>query len=445
MAPKNIAVIGSGISGLSAAWLLAKSHKVTLIERDSRLGGHTNTVSAQTADGPVPVDTGFIVFNEANYPNLTAMFDHLKVATAQSHMGFAVSLGGGRLEYNGEKLIGLFGQKRNLWRPEHWRLVQDLVRFFKTAERDITGMPEGISIGDFLRRGGYSKGFIDDHILPVSAAIWSTPSEGMLDFPAHTFVKFFANHGLLKIVGRPAWRTVMGGAQEYVSRLLSGARMETRVGTDIAAIHRHATGVEIVDSRGQRDHFDEVVMACHADQALKLLADPTPFERELLSGFKFSANRAVLHTDTSFMPRRRHLWCAWNYLRPESNGDDALSVSYWMNKLQPLPTKTNLFVTLNPTHDFAPDTIQYETSYEHPLFDTAAIAAQSRMSTIQGVNRTWFAGAWLGYGFHEDGLQSGLEVAERLGGVNRPWSVENGRGRIAHNWAEGDQALWAAE
>jgi len=445
MPQQHIAVVGSGIAGLSAAWLLSKSHKVTLFERERRIGGHTNTVNATTADGPVPVDTGFIVFNETNYPNLTALFDHLKVATAPAHMGFAVSLGEGRLEYNGEKLVGMFGQKRNLLRLDHWRLVQDLVRFFHSAERDIVEMPADMTIAEFLDEGGYSQSFVENHILPVSAAIWSTPSRGMLSFPAHTFVKFFANHGLLKIVGRPAWRSVMGGAQEYVSRILADTRMDVRQGVDIKAIRRHTNGVEIVDEQGISQSFDEVVLACHADQALKLLDDASIKERNVLSAFRFSKNRAVLHTDSSFMPKRRHLWCAWNYLRPDVERDDALSVTYWMNRLQPLPTRTDLFVTLNPYKEFAPGTVQYETEYEHPLFDAAAIDAQSSFSRIQGVNRTWFAGAWLGYGFHEDGLQAGLEVAERIGLLERPWKVANARARIAHNWMQGEPAKWAAE
>lgn len=444
MPQSSIAVIGSGISGLSAAWLLSRSHNVTLIEKDNRIGGHTNTVTAETPDGPIPVDTGFIVFNEANYPNLTAMFDHLKVATAQSHMGFAVSVGNGRLEYNGEKLVGMFGQKRNLLRLEHWRLVQDIIRFFNRAERDIVSMPAEMTIAEFLEQGGYSKGFIEDHILPVSAAIWSTPSRGILDFPAQTFVKFFSNHGLLKIVGRPLWRTVMGGSQEYVSRILADSRMDVQPGLDIVSVKRTAVGVELTERSGAKRVFDEVVFACHADQALAMLADVSDEERAILSAFRFSTNRAVLHTDNRFMPKRKHLWCAWNYLRPDDD-HELLSVSYWMNRLQPLPTRTNLFVTLNPYEEFAPGTVQYQTDYEHPIFDSAAIAAQSRMSRIQGTNRTWFAGAWLGYGFHEDGLQAGLEVAERIGMTERPWKVERARDRIAHNWHEGEPTRWAAE
>jgi len=444
MTTSSIAVIGSGISGLSAAWLLSRTQNVTLFEKAERLGGHTNTVIAQTANGPVPVDTGFIVYNEPNYPNLTALFDHLGVETARSYMSFAVSIGAGTMEYSGEYLWGLFGQARNIVRPRHWQLVADIMRFFRDAEKQIGDCDEDLSIGDFLIRYGYSQAFIDDHILPISAAIWSTPSRGMLDFPARTFIGFFSNHSLLQVLGRPVWRTVKGGSREYISRLLEDSRINTVTGADISAIRRHAQGAEIYFSDGSHQHFDQVVFACHADQALALLADATEAERSILSNFRFTPNRAVLHTDPAFMPKRRHLWSAWNYLR-HKRGEDALSLTYWMNKLQPLPTTTNLFVTLNPHADLAPGTVQQVIDYEHPLFDAAAIAAQRDLWQIQGQNRTWFAGAWMGYGFHEDGLQSGLEVAERIGQVMRPWSVPNQRYRIEHNWVDGDSQIRAAE
>lgn len=440
----SIAVIGSGISGLSAAWLLSRTQNVTLFEKDERPGGHANTILASTAQGGVPVDTGFIVYNERNYPNLTALFDHLNVETSRSYMTFAVSVGQGEMEYSGEYLWGLFGQRRNIIRPRHWKLVSDILRFFRDAEKQITACDDDLSIGDFLKRFGYSQAFIDDHILPISAAIWSTPSRGMLDFPAKTFIGFFANHSLLQVLGRPTWRTVKGGSREYVSRLLADQKTELVTSAKITAVRRHAQGAEIYFEDGSHRHFDEVVFACHADQALALLADATDAERRVLSCFKFTKNKAVLHTDSSFMPKRRHLWSAWNYLRG-SREEESLSLTYWMNKLQPLPTTTNLFVTLNPHMDFAPGSVQYEVDYEHPLFDATAVDAQRDLHQIQGVNRTWFAGAWMGYGFHEDGLQAGLEVAERIGGLLRPWNVPNQRYRIAHNWAQDGEQMQAAE
>ncbi|MBU1307678.1 MAG: FAD-dependent oxidoreductase [Alphaproteobacteria bacterium] len=440
----NIAVIGSGISGLSAAWLLSQTQNVTIFEQAGRLGGHSNTVTAKVPEGEVAVDTGFIVYNENNYPNLTAFFDHLGVPTVDSWMSFAVSIGEGKREYSGEYLNGLFGQRRNIIRPEHWKLVGDILRFFRAAEKQIAQCPDDLSIAEFLDRFGYSRVFIQDHILPISAAIWSTPSREMLSFPAKTFIEFFANHSLLQVNNRPLWRTVNGGSQQYVTRIVSHAPFESVLNAQIKAVERNSTGVELVFADGSRRGFDQVVFACHADQALALLADPSEAERDVLGSFRFSKNRATLHTDVSFMPKRKHLWSSWNYLRKAGSECD-LSLTYWMNELQPLPTKSNLFVTLNAYRDFAPGSVQYEVDYEHPLFDGRAIAAQRNLWQIQGVQQTWFAGAWMGYGFHEDGLQAGLEVAERIGPNQRPWTVAEARGRIAHNWVEGDRQQWAAQ
>lgn len=444
MSQAHIAVIGSGISGLSAAWLLSRSSRVTLFEKAPVLGGHTNTAIATTADGDVPVDTGFIVFNEKNYPNLTALFAHLGVETAASSMSFAVSLDSGRMEYSGNQLNGLFGQRRNILRLEHWQLVSDILRFFRQAERDVAKCPKDMSIGEFLEKHGYSRAFIDDHILPMSAAIWSTPSRGMLAFPAHTFIAFFANHSLLQVGNRPTWRTVKGGSRRYLHALLGDADIEAVTDAGISRVRRDEKGVDIDFADGTTRRFDQVVMACHADQALALLEDRSDAEARLLGNFRYVTNHAVLHSDTSFMPRRRHLWSSWNYLRSGA-GEDNLSLTYWMNRLQPLPTTSPLFVTLNPHREFAPGSVQYRVDYEHPLFDAPAISAQSDLWQIQGVNRTWFAGAWMGYGFHEDGLQAGLEIAERIGPVARPWTVPNQRYRIAHAWAGADQFAKAAE
>lgn len=440
----EIAVIGSGISGLSSAWLLSRTHNVTVLEKAPRLGGHSNTVLARTGTGAVPVDTGFIVYNEQNYPNLTAFFDHLGVQTAESNMGFAVSVAEGRMEYCGKHLNGLFGQRRNIIRAEHWQLVGDIMRFFREAQKQVSTCPDEMTIAQFLKKFDYSRVFIEDHILPISAAIWSTPTRGMLDFPAKSFIEFFANHSLLQVGNRPKWRTVQGGSRQYVNRIVGQGRFHTETGVDIARVVRLACGVEIVLRDGSRRHFDQLVFACHADQAFAMLADASAAERNILSAFRFTPNRAVLHTDASFMPRRRHLWSAWNYLRG-THGEEDLSLTYWMNRLQPLPTGTDIFVTLNPHRAFAPGAVQYSIDYEHPLFDSAALAAQKDIWEIQGVQSTWFAGAWMGFGFHEDGLQAGLEVAERIGPVSRPWSVPDQRYRIAHNWVKGDQLQWAAE
>jgi predicted NAD/FAD-binding protein len=442
---QRIAVIGSGISGLSAAWLLSKHHHVTVFDKADRIGGHVNTMVAQTRDGEVPVDTGFIVYNERNYPNFSALLGHLGVETAPSCMSFAVSLDEGAMEYAGAHITGLFGQKRNIVRIEHWRLVSDILRFFREAEKSAASLPDSVGIGDFLISSGYSRQFIDDHILPVSAAIWSTPSRSMMDFPARTFIAFFANHGLLKVVNRPQWRTVRGGARSYVARLLAERRFSSLTGQDIVAVERGDTEVTLRFADGSARIFDNVIMACPPGTALSLMADANDAERAVLGAFGKTTNRAVLHSDASYMPQRRHLWSAWNYLRSGPAGEESLSLTYWMNRLQPLGTKTDLFVTLNPERGFAPGTVQAEVDYDHPLFDVAAINAQKQLWQVQGRRRTWFAGAWMGYGFHEDGLQAGLEVAERIGPATRPWTAPAHRGRIAHNWAGEERTLWAAE
>jgi predicted NAD/FAD-binding protein len=442
MSSPTIAVIGSGISGLSAAWLLSRTHKVTVFDSAPRLGGHANTVSVRVPEGDLPVDTGFIVYNEANYPNLKAFFAHLGVETTPSCMSFAVSIAEGRREYSGKRLNGLFGQRSNIVRPEHWKLVGDILRFFREAERQVQTCPPGMSIAQFLDRFGYSRIFIEDHILPISAAIWSTPSRGMLDFPAKTFIEFFANHSLLQVSGRPIWRTVRNGSRNYIEKIAAEQAFESVLNARIAGVTRHAHGAELRMTDGTSRMFGQVILACHADDALALLDDPSDVERNVLGSFRFTDNHAVLHTDKSFMPRRRHLWSSWNYLRG-AEGENALSLTYWMNRLQPLATKTDVFVTLNAHRQFAPGSVQYEVSYRHPLFDARAIAAQRDLWQVQGTQRTWFAGAWMGYGFHEDGIQSGLEIAERLAPLQRPWPVA--RGRVAHNWAAGEAQVLAAE
>lgn len=441
----RVAVIGSGISGLSAAWLLSRTQSVVLFEKQDRLGGHTNTLTVPTSEGDVPVDTGFIVYNEANYPNLTALFAYLGVSTSASNMSFAVSVDHGRMEYSGASINTLFGQRRNIWRAGHWQLVADIVRFFRLGEIQAQEIDDNVTLGQFLKHFGYSESFVEDHILPMSAAIWSTPARGMLDFPAKSFIEFFANHGLLQFGGRPKWRTVSGGSHNYIAPLLADGDFETRLNAHIVGVRRSASGAAIRFADGSLQEFDDVVFACHADQALGLLEDADQAERKVLSAFKFTNNRAVLHTDINLMPRRRQLWSSWNYLRtPAEEGAD-LSVTYWMNLLQPLPTTKDIFVTLNPAHEFAEGTVVADMVYEHPLFDTAALRAQKHIWDLQGRRNVWFAGAWLGYGFHEDGLQSGLEVAERIGGVSAPWQVAGGRARIARHFQADTELLQAAE
>jgi predicted NAD/FAD-binding protein len=427
---RSIAVVGSGISGLGAAWLLSQGNRVTLFERALRAGGHSNTVDVRLDGGPVPVDTGFIVYNTASYPNLIALFDHLAVPTAPASMGFAVSLDEGRYEYSGNGIAGLFGQPRNLLRMGHWRMVADLLRFFCEARAMLaTDASAGQTLGGYLHANGYSQAFITRHILPMAAAIWSTPSADVMGFPATAFVRFFENHGLLRVHDRPEWRTVVGGSRQYVQLLLGAMDGRVALGAAVSSIARTGNSVLVTHGGGQ-ERFDACVLATHADEALALLHDADDAERNLLGAFRYTPNRGVLHTDTRLMPKRRGLWSSWNYLGAGSGTDTTLSVTYWMNALQPLGTARNLFVTLNPTRALAPDTEIAACDYSHPIFDQRAMSAQRDLWSLQGRRQTWFCGSYFGYGFHEDGLQAGLASAEDVGGVRRPWRVAEESGRI---------------
>lgn len=432
--PLKIAVIGSGISGLSAAWLLSKSHDVTLFEREQRAGGHSNTVEidhlrANASASPVAVDTGFIVYNTKSYPNLIALFDHLDVPTATTSMSFAVSLDGGGYEYSGTGLSGIFGQPTNLLSPSHWLMIRDILRFFRES-RQVLADPshQDISLGDYLIANGYSPAFIARHIQPMAAAIWSTPSADVLAFPAASFVRFFDNHGLLQI-NQPEWRTVAGGSREYVNRVLADTDGRIEIARPVEAIRRLPVGMEVT-AGGATQSFDACVVATHADTALELLADADHHEHRLLGAFRYAPNTAVLHTDPGFMPRRKRLWSSWNYLTRGEADDTALSVTYWMNNLQPLATSQNLFVTLNPDREISPDHVAASFNYAHPMFDQAAMSAQRELWGLQGRRNTWFCGSHFGYGFHEDGIQAGLAVAEDIGDVRRPWRVRDESGRI---------------
>jgi predicted NAD/FAD-binding protein len=431
---QKIAVVGSGISGLSAAWLLSSRHDVTLFEADDRAGGHSHTVIAPTPEGPTPVDMGFIVYNERNYPNLTALFAHLGVPTKASNMGFAVSLEGGGVEYGGDNLLTLFTQVRNLVRPRFWSMLHDLLRFYREAPAHACALDaEATTLGEYLAAQGYGRPFQDDHILPQAAAIWSASAGDIRNYPAAAFIRFCENHGLLRITARPIWRTVDGGSRAYVRRLTDALGLGVRLNAAVTRIARTTDGVLVHDRAGEAERFDSVVIATHADQGLALLADPTPRERQLLGAFGYTSNRAVLHSDPRLMPRRRGVWSAWNYIGQAagaSGADPALCVTYWMNRLQDLPRATPLFVTLNPAVEPDPAKVIRTEIYHHPRFDAAAMRAQGQLWSLQGEGGVWWCGAYFGSGFHEDGLQSGLAVAERLGGVRRPWRVEGESSRI---------------
>lgn len=427
----KIAVVGTGIAGMSAAWLLNQRHHITVYEGNGRLGGHANTVDVPSATGLCPVDTGFIVYNTRNYPNLTALFDHLAVPTKPSDMSFAASLRGGALEYAGSDLNSLLGQRRNIVRPRFWRMVRDLLRFYREAPADLAHADAtGLSLGDYLSRRSYGRPFVEDHLLPMGAAIWSTTPPDMLAYPAAAFIRFFASHGLLALENRPQWRTVAGGSRAYVKLLTQGYKDRVRF-TAVRAIHRKPNGVTVVDSQGLSETYDHVVLATHADEAHHLLTDADPLENKLLGSWRYTRNTAVLHTDQSLMPKCKRVWASWNFIgTTASPSEQALCVSYWMNRLQDLRDPADLFVTLNPLHEPASESVFQRIEYTHPFFDAAALQSQRQLWRLQGRRRTWFCGSYFGYGFHEDALQSGLAVAEALGGVRRPWDVKGQNDRL---------------
>ena len=426
---RRIAVVGSGISGLSCAWLLSQGHDVTLFEAEDRIGGHSHTVDAPSPKQPVAVDTGFIVYNEANYPNLTAMLDHLDVATKPAMMSFAVSIDDGAFEYCSQGLGALFAQKRNYASPKFWRMISDLLRFQKQAPRDLPELERsGETLEAYLVRGGYGALFREAHLMPQAAAIWSCSMGQMAAYPAASFVRFYMNHNLLKLDLRPTWRTVEGGSRAYVNRLadaLSG-RIVTKAG--VTGVLRGLDGAALRFTDGRLERFDAVVLATHSDQALKLLEAPSAEDRRLLGAIGYRPNRVILHRDVSLMPKRRKAWAAWTHMGYSDRAGEG-GVTYWMNELQSLPGPP-LFVSLNPARAPDPALVIGEWDYEHPVFDVAAVAAQKELWSLQGRRNVWFAGAWFGSGFHEDGLQAGLAVAEQLGGVRRPWTVPGESARI---------------
>jgi uncharacterized protein len=424
---QRIAVVGAGIAGLGSAYLLARAHDVTLFEADDRLGGHTHTVDIELDGERHPVDTGFLVFNERTYPNLIALFDELGVRTHRSDMSFSVSLDGGRLEWAGTSLNTVFAQRRNLFSPTFIGMLRDILRFNARAPRHLEDASASrCTLGELLTEGGYGAPFQRQYLLPMAAAIWSSAANDILRFPASTFLRFCLNHALLQVNDRPPWRTVAGGGREYVRRI-AATLGDVRTSTPIRGIRRDADGVVVMTDAAGPERFDAVVLATHAPTSLRLLDDASDDERALLSAVRYQDNLAVLHTDRTLLPRRPRVWSAWNYLgaRKRSDHTQPVCVSYLINQLQPLPFhtfRTPVVVTLNPVDEPAPGTQLGRYRYEHPLLDLAAIDAQQRLPALQGTRRTWFAGAWTGYGFHEDGLKSALAVARDFG-VQPHWAT----------------------
>ncbi|HEX6144318.1 MAG TPA: FAD-dependent oxidoreductase [Geminicoccaceae bacterium] len=422
----RIAIVGSGISGLACAWLLNRRHAVTVYEAEARAGGHSNTIEVAHQGGRIPVDTGFIVYNEPNYPNLTRLFEALDVPTHRSDMSFAVSIGDGRIEYCGSGPRALFARSRNVVSLDFHRMLLEIVRFNRAGTQALVGgIDDTLTLGGFLAREGFGEAFRRRYLLPMAAAIWSGSTGGMLDFPARTFLRFFANHGLLTVAGQPEWRTVTGGSRVYVGRIAAALGPALRTSARVVAARRVGGGVEVIDAGGGRERYDHVVLACHADQALAAIEAPTPAEASVLGAFAYRTNHAVVHRDAALMPRRRAAWASWNYLAEVENQDGgSTAVTYWMNRLQGLPEDCPVFVSLNPLREPEPSTVEARFDYAHPQFTRSTLQAQARLPEIQGRERIWFAGAHWGYGFHEDGLRSGLDVAAALG-VRAPWWPED--------------------
>ena len=413
---KRIAIVGSGISGLTVARGLYREHDVTVFEAGFHVGGHTNTIDVATESGPLAVDTGFIVFNYVTYPNFTRLLAQLGIEPQLSAMSFSVKCERTGLEYNGASRAALFAQRRNFFRPAFWRMINDILRFNREAPGLLEENASECTLGDFLAERKFSREFVDYFIIPMGAAIWSAEPGAMFDFPARSFVRFFSNHGMLTVGKRPDWYVVPGGSRQYVERMARPFRDRIRLNCPVHQVSRLETGVDIASASG-RERFDAVVMACHSDQSLNLLADKSAAEHDILSAFPYQENEAVLHTDSSLLPRRKAAWAAWNYHVPKYD-TSRVAVTYNMNILQSLEAHDTYCVTLNHDQAIAPERVIERITYHHPVFTAAGIAAQKRRSEISGVNRSFYCGAYWRYGFHEDGMVSGLQALQEL----KEWS-----------------------
>jgi predicted NAD/FAD-binding protein len=409
---RRIAIVGSGISGLTVARGLYRDHDITVFEAGSHIGGHTNTIDVPTTGGKLAVDTGFIVFNYVTYPNFTRLLAELGIEPQLSTMSFSVKCERTGLEYNGANRNALFAQRRNIVRPGFWRMIRDILRFNREAPTLLSDGGGGPTLGEFLSQRAFSREFIDYFIVPMGAAIWSTRPEDMLEFPAKSFIQFFSNHGMLTVGERPSWYVVPGGSRQYVERMTRPFRDRIRLDCPVRRVARKHGRVEIATASSV-EHFDAVVLACHSDQSLALLADPSIAEKQILSAFPYQKNEAVLHTDSSILPRRRAAWAAWNYHIP-THHTSRVAVTYNMNMLQGLEAPDTYCVTLNHDKNIDPGRVIERITYHHPMFTAAGIDAQRRRPEISGVNRSFFCGAYWRYGFHEDGMVSGLQALQEI-------------------------------
>jgi predicted NAD/FAD-binding protein len=413
----KIAIVGSGVSGLVAAYKLHREHELTVFESGPQVGGHTETHDIDLGGRTYRVDTGFIVYNDWTYPNFIRLLDELGVPTQASSMSFSVRCEQTGLEYNGTTLNSLFAQRRNLLRPSFHRMIRDILRFNREAPSLLQGDDDRLSLGQYLEQQGYRREFREQYIIPMGAAIWSAAPGDMLAFPARYFVRFFHNHGMLSVDRRPQWRVVQGGSRQYVEPLTRGFRERIRLSAPVERIVRDAAGVTVQPCHGEPERYDAVVLACHSDQALRLLDPPSPAEREILGAIPYQENDTVLHTDASILPKARLAWAAWNYHIPKQ-ARDRVAVTYNMNILQSLDGPETFCVSLNYGDGIDPAKVLKRLVYHHPSYTPAGIAAQRRHGEISGVNRTYYCGAYWGFGFHEDGVNSGLKVAEQIAGRN---------------------------
>ena len=411
---RRIAVVGGGVSGLVAAYLLRREHEVTLFEAGRRAGGHVRTLDVEQDGRPYAVDTGFIVFNEPNYPRFNRLLRRLGVASQPAPMSFSVKCGRTGLEYASSPLTGLFAQPRNALRPSFHRMLADILRFNREAPELLRDPREAITLGAYLAGKGYSRAFVEHHIIPLGSALWSMPPDRMYEFPARCLVEFLANHGFLGVLGRAPWRVIQGGSRRYVEALIRPFRERVRLDCPVVSVRRLRRGVEVRTPMGGAERFDEVVLAVHSDQALRLLAEPTAAERQVLGAMPYQANDVVLHTDASVLPRRRRAWASWNYCIPADKGSPA-TVTYNMNRLQGLKSRRPFCVSLNRADEIAPERILARMTYHHPVGSPASVAAKKHRKRIDGTDRIHYCGAYWGSGFHEDGVVSALEVTRRFG------------------------------